>query len=142
MQLGKDVTGLYREFGTFFKSADAVHIASAKMRMDTIGNIAQSIGSDSAAVTGFAAPNVVSGSIYSSTDELSVIRYGIYVDNVEIADSNRAQTHTHLVSGWPMSIQTIATVTAGQVVTVKTTVPTGGFSIGPAMALTLIPITN
>jgi hypothetical protein len=108
----------------------------------TTSNIAQSIGSDSAAVTGFAAPNVVSGSIYSSTDELSVIRYGIYVDNVEIDDSNRAQTHTQLVSGWPMSIQTIATVTAGQVVTVKTTVPTGGFSIGPAMALTLIPINN
>jgi len=36
MQLGKDVTGLYREFGTFFKSADAVHIASAKMRMDLV----------------------------------------------------------------------------------------------------------
>jgi len=106
----------------------------------TTSNIAQSIGSNSAAVTGFAAPNVVSGTIYSSTDQLSVIEYGIYVDGVEIADSKRSQSQTSLVSGWPMSTQTIATVTAGQTVTVKTTVPTGGFSIGPGMALTLIPI--
>jgi hypothetical protein len=106
----------------------------------TTSNIALSIGSNSAAVTGFAPPNVVGGTIYSSTDQLSVIIYGIYIDSVEIADSNRTQSQTSLVSGWPMSIQTIATVTTGQVVTVKTTVPTGGFSIGPAMALTLIPI--
>lgn len=106
----------------------------------TTSNIAQSVGSNSAAVTGFAAPNVVSGTIYSSTDQLSVIEYGIYVDGVEIADSRRSQSQTSLVSGWPMSIQTIATVTTGQTVTVKTTVPTGGFTIGPAMALTLMPI--
>jgi hypothetical protein len=46
MQLGKDVTGLYREFGTFFKSADAVHIASAKMRMETIGKSDAEISND------------------------------------------------------------------------------------------------
>ena len=105
----------------------------------TSSNIALSIGSDSAAVTGFASPNVVGGTIYSSTDQLSVIRYGIYIDNVLIPNSYRTQSQTSLVSGWPMSIQTIATVTAGQVVSVKTIVPTGGFTIGPAMALVLIP---
>jgi hypothetical protein len=108
----------------------------------TTSNIAQSIGSNSAAVTGFASPNVVSGTIYSNTDQLSVITYGIYIDSVEIADSNRTQSQTSLVSGWPMSIQTIATVTTGQVVTVKTTVPTGGFTIGPAMRLILMPVVN
>ena len=105
----------------------------------TSSNIALSIGSNSAAVTGFAAPNVVGGTIYSSTDQLSVIQYGIYIDNVLIPNSFRTQSQTSLVSGWPMSIQTIATVTAGQVVSVKTIVPTGGFTIGPAMALVLIP---
>jgi hypothetical protein len=105
----------------------------------TSSNIALSIGSNSAAVTGFAAPNVVGGTIYSSTDQLSVIQYGIYIDNVLIPNSFRTQSQTRLVSGWPMSIQTIATVTAGQVVSVKTIVPTGGFTIGPAMALILIP---
>jgi hypothetical protein len=37
MQLGRDVTSLYREFGTFFQSADAVHIASSKLKMDNVG---------------------------------------------------------------------------------------------------------
>ena len=37
MQLGKDVNSLYKEFSTFYQSADAVHIASTKMRMDSIG---------------------------------------------------------------------------------------------------------
>jgi len=46
MQLGKDVTGLYREFGTFFNSADAVHVASAKMRMATIGKSDAQISND------------------------------------------------------------------------------------------------
>lgn len=37
MQLGKDVNGLYKEFSTFFQSADEVHRASTKMRIDNIG---------------------------------------------------------------------------------------------------------
>lgn len=35
--LGKDINGLYKEFSTFFQSADEVHRASTKMRMDNIG---------------------------------------------------------------------------------------------------------
>ena len=37
MQLGKDVNGLYKEFSTFFQSADEVHRASTKMRVENIG---------------------------------------------------------------------------------------------------------
>ena len=37
LQLGKDINGLYKEFSQFYQSADAVHIASSKMRMDSIG---------------------------------------------------------------------------------------------------------
>jgi len=37
LQLGKDINGLYKEFSTFYQSADAVHVASCKMRMDTVG---------------------------------------------------------------------------------------------------------
>jgi hypothetical protein len=100
-------------------------------------NIEKSIGTNSGTITGFGSPNVVGGTIFNNIDRLSVITYGIYVDDVEIADSIRSQTQTSLVSGWPMSIQTIATVTAGQTVTVKTSVPIGGFGIGPGMALML-----
>jgi hypothetical protein len=37
IQLGKDVKGLYKEFSEFYQSADAVHIASSKMKMDNVG---------------------------------------------------------------------------------------------------------
>jgi hypothetical protein len=37
IQLGKDVNGLYKEFSTFFQSADEVHRASSKMKMDNVG---------------------------------------------------------------------------------------------------------
>ena len=37
LQLGKDINGLYKEFSQFYQSADAVHIASSKMRMDSVG---------------------------------------------------------------------------------------------------------
>ena len=37
IQLGKDVSGLYKEFSQFYESADAVHIASSTMRMDSVG---------------------------------------------------------------------------------------------------------
>lgn len=37
LQLGKDINSLYREFSSFYSSADEVHIANSKMRMATIG---------------------------------------------------------------------------------------------------------
>jgi hypothetical protein len=37
LQLGKDINGLYREFGMFFQSSDAVHTASVKMKMNNVG---------------------------------------------------------------------------------------------------------
>ena len=46
MQLGKDVTGLYKEFSTFFQSADTVHAATSKMRMDSVGKSDAQIGGE------------------------------------------------------------------------------------------------
>ena len=47
IQLGKDVTSLYKEFSTFYSSADVVHIASSKMRIATIGKTDAQINSES-----------------------------------------------------------------------------------------------
>jgi hypothetical protein len=105
-------------------------------------NLALDIGTDSGTISGFGAATVDGDTYAAGSPSLGVISYGIYVDGVLIADSNRTQTQTSLVSGWPMSIQSIATVTAGQTIDVRTTVPTGGFSIGPGMTLTLMPITT
>jgi len=35
LQLGKDATGLYKEFSTFFTASDEVHMASVKLRMES-----------------------------------------------------------------------------------------------------------
>ena len=46
LQLGKDINGLYKEFGTFFQSADAVHVASCKMKMNNAGKTDAQIGAE------------------------------------------------------------------------------------------------
>lgn len=46
LQLGKDIGGLYKEFGTFFQSADAVHVASVKMKMSNTGKSDAQISSE------------------------------------------------------------------------------------------------
>ena len=46
MQLGKDINGLYNDFSQFFQAADAVHIASTKMRMDSIGKSDAQLGAE------------------------------------------------------------------------------------------------
>lgn len=46
LQLGKDVTGLYNEFSTFFQCGDSVHRANSKMRIATIGKSDSQLGSE------------------------------------------------------------------------------------------------
>ena len=46
IQLGKDVKGLYKEFSEFYQSADAVHIASSKIKMDNVGKTDAQIGGE------------------------------------------------------------------------------------------------
>jgi hypothetical protein len=102
-------------------------------------NIALSIGTNDGTITGFETATV-SGEIYpAGAPELAVISYGIYVDGVLIANSKRGQTQTRVQSGWPMATQTLATVTTGQTIDVRATVPYGGFDIGPGMSLVLLP---
>jgi hypothetical protein len=103
--------------------------------------IALSIGTNDGTITGFGTATV-SGQIYpAGSPDLAIISYGIYVDGVLVSDSKRGQTQTRLQSGWPMTTQTLATVTTGQTVDVRATVPIGGFDIGPGMSLVLIPVT-
>lgn len=42
--LGKDINGLIGEFSKFYQSADSVHIASTKMRIESIGKSDAQIG--------------------------------------------------------------------------------------------------
>jgi hypothetical protein len=102
--------------------------------------IALSIGTNDGTITGFGTATISGETYPAGAPELAVIAYGIYVDGVLVPDSKRTQSQTRLQSGWSMSIQTLATVTTGQTIDVRTTVPIGGFTIGPGMSLILMPV--
>ncbi len=46
VQLGKDVSGLYKEFSQFYHAADQVHVASTRMRIAAINKTDAQISSD------------------------------------------------------------------------------------------------
>jgi hypothetical protein len=45
LKFGKDINSLYREFSTFYQSADAVHVANSKIRMNSVGKSDAELGS-------------------------------------------------------------------------------------------------
>ncbi len=45
--LGKDINSLYKEFSSFYHNADEVHIASSKMRIDSLGKSDSQISAES-----------------------------------------------------------------------------------------------
>jgi len=46
VQLGKDVSGLYKEFSQFYHAADQVHVASTRMRIAAVSKTDAQISSD------------------------------------------------------------------------------------------------
>ena len=46
VQLGKDVSGLYKEFSQFYHAADQVHMASTRMRIAAVNKTDAQISSD------------------------------------------------------------------------------------------------
>jgi len=46
VQLGKDVSGLYKEFSQFYHAADQVHVASTRMRIAAVDKTDAQISSD------------------------------------------------------------------------------------------------
>ena len=46
MLLGKDVSGLYKEFSQFYHAADQVHVASTRMRIAAVNKTDAQISSD------------------------------------------------------------------------------------------------
>jgi hypothetical protein len=103
--------------------------------------IALSIGTNDGTITGFETATITGETYVSGSPDLAVIAYGIYVNGVIVAHSRRSQTQTRAQSGWPMTTQAIITVTAGQIVDVRTKVTLSSFSIGPSMSLILLPVT-
>jgi hypothetical protein len=101
--------------------------------------VALGVGTNAGAITGFETA-AVSGSMYSAASASSNITFGVYVNGVLVADSIRTQVQPNLVSGAPVTLQTVVTATAGQVIDIKATALLGTFTIGPGMSFVLIPV--
>jgi hypothetical protein len=142
-----DTTIITEPTGTSVTPLGTIDIFSVFAGVGALSNtgaseIALSIGTNEGTITGFEAATIGGETYEAGAPELAVISYGIYADGVLVPDSLRTQTQTALVSGWPMAIQTLATVADGESIDVRTTVPVGAFAIGPEMSLFLMAVTN
>ena len=102
----------------------------------TVTTVALSIGTDGGAITGFPEGNV-GGNLYpGGAGQSSRLRIGVYVDGVLLDDSRRQYDHSfqNVDEEYPVVLQTVVTLTAGQTMDVRGSAAFGEVSIGPRMA--------
>ena len=102
------------------------------------------IGSGSGAITGFGSATVNGtifqpGSTTTTTEVNPVVTFSLYKNGVLIPNSSR--TRTHLLNPSDVSLQGIATVTAGQTIDVRFKIDDGTVSLNNRI-LTLIKVDN
>jgi hypothetical protein len=119
--------------------------AGAVSTTGIVTTVPLSIGTNLGVITGFSGIGQVGGSIMHACEtETSKICVGVYVDGDLISDSLRS--YNHLFNGidheYPIILQTVATITTGQTVDIRTWAPMGLSDIGPRMSLVLIPMTQ
>jgi hypothetical protein len=117
--------------------------AGAVSTTGTLTTVSMSVGSDLGAITGFSGLGQVGGSIIpASATETSRICVGVYINGELIPDSMRC--YNHLFNGidheYPIVLQTIATITPGQTIDVRTYAEIGSLTIGPRMSLMMLPM--
>jgi hypothetical protein len=103
--------------------------------------IALSVGSNSGAITGFESAEIL-GSIYYGSLVSATVAFGVYVDGLVIEDSIRTHTHLAVLNGTSVSLQTVISATAGQVINIKATAVIGTFTIGPGMSFVMLPVAS
>jgi hypothetical protein len=103
-----------------------------------------SIGTNSGTITGFDTATVGGSIIPGGASSLTIFRCAIYVDGVIVQDSLRSTSRPFVAETFefPIVLQTVITVAAGQTVDVRAYSELGIQTVGPRMALTLLPINN
>ena len=103
-----------------------------------------SIGTNSGTITGFDTATVGGSIISGGSPTLTVFRCAIYVDGDIVQDSLRSTSRPFELETFefPIVLQTVITVAAGQTVDVRAYSELGIQTVGPRMALTLLPINN
>jgi len=103
-----------------------------------------SIGTNAGSITGFDTATVGGSIIPGGSSSLTIFRCAIYVDGVIVQDSLRSTSRPFVAETFefPIVLQTVITVAAGQTVDVRAYSELGIQTLGPRMALTLLPINN
>ena len=101
-----------------------------------------SIGTNDGAITGFNTATVGGSIIPGGAGTQTVFRCGIYIDGVIIEDSLRSTSRPFEAETfeYPIVLQTVATITAGQTIDVRAYSELGIQTVGPRMSLVLLPI--
>jgi hypothetical protein len=101
-----------------------------------------SIGTNDGAITGFDTATVSGSIIPGGSPTLTVFRVGVYIDGVIIPDSLRSTSRPFEAETFefPIVLQTVATVTAGQTIDVRAYSELGIQTVGPRMSLVYTPI--
>ena len=126
--------GLISNF-TMFTGTGAVGNAGASV-------IPQNVGTNAGAITGFGTATVGGSIIPGGADEKTRFSCGVYIDGVLISNSQRVtdKPFEALDFEYPVILQTVATITAGQTIDIRASSLLGEQHIGPRMSLLMTPI--
>tara|TARA_R110000772_G_scaffold3031_1_gene11092 strand:+ start:197 stop:1537 length:1341 start_codon:yes stop_codon:yes gene_type:complete len=107
-------------------------------------NIALSIGTNAGTITGFGTATVGGSIIPGGASSISIFSCGVYVDGVVVEDSLRSTSKPFEAEtfGFPIILQSVATITSGQTIDIRGYSSLGEQTIGPRMSLVIIPITT
>ena len=101
-----------------------------------------SVGTNAGTITGFDTATVGGSIIPGGASTLTVFRTGVYIDGVIIQDSLRSTSRPFIAETFefPIVLQTVATITAGQTIDVRAYSELGIQTVGPRMSFVYTPI--
>jgi len=128
--------GLISSF-TLFTGTGAVGNTGASI-------LPQDVGTNAGAITGFATATVGGSLIPGGASEITRFSCGVYIDGILISNSRRVtyKPFEALNFEYPVILQTVATITAGQTIDVRASTELGKQHIGPRMSLSFTPLDN
>jgi hypothetical protein len=104
--------------------------------------VPQNIGTNVGAITGFGTATVGGSIIPGGAAEITRFNAGIYIDGILIPNSKRTTNKPFeaIDFEYPVILQTVTTITAGQTIDVRAYSSIGEQHLGPRMSLLITPI--
>jgi len=121
-----------------------IYCATGSITNTGASSIQLSVGTNDGTITGFETATVGGSIIPGGAATTTIFRAGVYVDGVIIDDSLRSTARPQAAETfeYPIVLQTVATLTAGQTIDVRAYSESGIQTVGPRMSLVITPIGN